>query len=418
MGALFCGPLDLVGEGVDTVLRNVGERAGVERVAPAVAYHAVRDLLPHNPLHRVATGGAGVCFAPDRGRYPDPALRPAVSPFAQGRDLLGELCDRSASAGVGVDAWAVYLHDDGHDPARPGIVRNLYGDPYPELLCPADPRVRAYATALTEDLCSYPIGSVLAEAPHWLPFGHGYGHERRSVELDPTAELLLGLCFCPYCRAAAEARGVRVPDLLAAAKAHVGACLTGGPPGSARPVRDAGLGEYLDARCGRVTALITELAATAARAGVGFRLLDLSAGLLGWADGRPAGACGAATAKNLGVDPAGVAAVCPISLTPYARDPERVRAETLAYRAEAGAGARLGAVLRPMNLDCDSVENLADKLVIARDLGLDRMDFYHYGLSPLTALDRIRTARAIAADRPPAEEEPGWPNAGASSCPD
>ncbi|MFD0663587.1 hypothetical protein [Thermocatellispora tengchongensis] len=249
--SIFCGALDLAGEGVGTVLANVRERAGVERIAPAAAYHNARDLLPHNPLRRVATGGAGVCFAPEPGRYPDPALRPRPSAFAMGRDLLGEVCERAGEYGVAVDAWVVYLHDDGHAPDRPGIVRNLYGDPYPHVLCPADPGVRAYAVALTEDVCRYPVGTLLAEAPHWLPFEHGYGHERRSVPLDATALLLLGLCFCRHCREAAAGRGVPVRDLLAAARTHVEACLTGGGP--AGDVWRAGLGEYLDARCERVT---------------------------------------------------------------------------------------------------------------------------------------------------------------------
>jgi hypothetical protein len=42
--------------------------------------------------------------------------------------------------------------------------------------------------------------------------------------------------------------------------------------------------------------------------------------------------------------------------------------------------------------DCDSTENLAEKLRLARDLGLERVDFYHYGFAPLSTLDRIREA--------------------------
>ncbi|WP_405394151.1 hypothetical protein [Microbispora hainanensis] len=414
--SIFCGPLDLAGEGVGTVLRNVRERAGVERIAPAVAYHAARDLLPHNPLRVVADGGAGVSFRPEWDRYPSPALRPVESEFAMGRDLLGELCGAARSYAVGVDAWVVYLHDDGRA-ARPGVVRNLYGDAYPHVLCPASPEARAYAVALTEDVCRYPIGTVLAEAPHWLPFEHGHGHERRSVPLDPAAALLLGLCFCRHCRHAGDEHGVDVPDLIAAGRAHVQDCLMGDPPapGSAGRVWRAGLREYLAARCERVTTLVADLAAAAARAGAGFRLLDLSAGLLGWADGRPEGPPGAAATGELGIDPAGAGRTCPVTVTAYARDPERVRDEIVAYRAQAGPGARLGVALRPMSPDCDSAENLARKLAIASDLCLDRVDFYHYGLSPLAALDRIRQARAIAAHRTHIEEEPGCTDVEASS---
>ncbi len=46
--------------------------------------------------------------------------------------------------------------------------------------------------------------------------------------------------------------------------------------------------------------------------------------------------------------------------------------------------------------DCDSAENLAGKLRLARELGLERVDLYHYGLAPLSALDRIQEALAAA----------------------
>src|SRR5690606_39340923 len=92
---------------------------------------------------------------------------------------------------------------------------------------------------------------------------------------------------------------------------------------------------------------------------------------------------------ELGVRPADL----PISVTvtAYARDPERVRLETAAYRAR--TGGPVGVALRPMTPDCHSAENLAQKL---RAAAADRVDFYHYGLSPLPALDLIRRARAIA----------------------
>ena len=49
-------------------------------------------------------------------------------------------------------------------------------------------------------------------------------------------------------------------------------------------------------------------------------------------------------------------------------------------------------MLRPAPPDCDSAENLREKVVLARERGLGRVDFYHYGLMRLDALDRIRAA--------------------------
>jgi hypothetical protein len=68
-----------------------------------------------------------------------------------------------------------------------------------------------------------------------------------------------------------------------------------------------------------------------------------------------------------------------------------LRLDLEAYRTIARAGA-LNVVVRPVPPDCDSDQNLRDKLEPARELGLNRVDFYHYGLMRLDALDRIRAA--------------------------
>ena len=48
--------------------------------------------------------------------------------------------------------------------------------------------------------------------------------------------------------------------------------------------------------------------------------------------------------------------------------------------------------LRPSPPDCESPENLAAKVALARELGCARVDFYHYGFVRLDALDMIRAA--------------------------
>jgi hypothetical protein len=72
-----------------------------------------------------------------------------------------------------------------------------------------------------------------------------------------------------------------------------------------------------------------------------------------------------------------------------------VELDLASYRALA-PGVPLVAALRPVPPDCDSPENLAAKLRAARAAGVDRVDIYHYGLAPLTALDRVREALALA----------------------
>lgn len=60
---------DLYDEGFQTVLGNVQERAGVDGLTMAVAYHGARDLFPHNPVHKVRyLEGGAVFFQPDESK--------------------------------------------------------------------------------------------------------------------------------------------------------------------------------------------------------------------------------------------------------------------------------------------------------------------------------------------------------------
>jgi hypothetical protein len=71
----------------------------------------------------------------------------------------------------------------------------------------------------------------------------------------------------------------------------------------------------------------------------------------------------------------------------YAADAERLRLDLAGYGDHA-----VSVILRPAPPDSDSDDNLRDKVRIARERRLARVDFYHYGLMRLDALDRIRAA--------------------------
>ena len=71
---------DLQDEGLDVVLDNVQERAGLGGLTLAAAYHDARDLFPHNPISKVRyLEGGAVFFQPDESTKKDCNAR--VSPF-------------------------------------------------------------------------------------------------------------------------------------------------------------------------------------------------------------------------------------------------------------------------------------------------------------------------------------------------
>ena len=83
-----------------------------------------------------------------------------------------------------------------------------------------------------------------------------------------------------------------------------------------------------------------------------------------------------------------MAAVCDgVEVIGYAADPERLRLDVDAYGRSA-----VSVILRPAAPDCASGENLREKVVAARERRLGRIDFYHYGLMRLDALDLIHSA--------------------------
>jgi hypothetical protein len=250
--------------------------------------------------------------------------------------------------------------------------------------------------ALVADVARYEVQAVLAESLHYHGLEHGYHHERYFVELGARARYLLGLCFCEHCLAAAARAGVDGKTVRDAVRGELEAVFAdSSAAGGDELERDrfAGeLGSYLDVRADTVTSLVAEAAETAAGFGKPFVFMDLSGAVKGYASGRPAGGPAAEVAWRFGIDLAALARVCSeVEVLAYAADVDRVRLDLETYREVLGQEA-LAVALRPSPPDCETPENLAAKLRLARELGVARADFYHYGFVRLEALDWIREA--------------------------
>jgi hypothetical protein len=285
--------------------------------------------------------------------------------------------------------------------------RNAFGDPVLTQLCPANPDVAAYAAALTGDIASRGVRRILAESLHYHPLEHGYHHERYFLPLGPRTRFLLGLCFCEHCLAGAQRLGVDAERLRSWACGEIQEAFDAGPAGSedgdaelgaeeARGLAGGDLAALLDARAEAVAAIVRDADAAAAAEGAALTYLDFSGAVKGYAHGRPTGAPAPETAWTLGVDLGSVRSAGGVEAIAYAADPDRIRLDLESYRASIPAGAPLSAAVRFTPPDCDTAENLAVKLRLAAELGVDQVDFYHYGFAPLSGLDLIREAIAAA----------------------
>ena len=377
----FCFAGDLADEGLETVLDNIQGRAGLGGVTMAAAYHASRDLFPHARTRRLRfQPGGEIFFRPDPARWRGLAIQPRPSRLTQDSDPLAELVAAAATRGLGVQAWTVFLHVDWTEDGDPRFAeQTCFGDPCLTELCPANPDVRAYALALAQDIAGRGVASVLAESLHHHALEHGAHHERYFVELGSAARLLLGLCFCDHCLAAAGRHGADPGELRRRACAEVERAFAGDDAAVERRAHPRGgrrrCSAASSARCWTRAARPSRRSPASWRPqppsrASRFELLDGSGAAKGYAHGPPRGRPGAVDRlahghrrRRLRAAPEPRSARSP---TPPTRPASR--STSIAYRALA-PDAPLVAALRPVAPDCDSAENLAAKLRAARDAG-------------------------------------------------
>jgi hypothetical protein len=400
---------DLREEGIEAVLDNTLGRAGVSSVTMAATYHDGRDIFPHATSRRVRYLEPGVTFfLPDLERYRGLAIQPRPAAITVDGDPLRELVAAADRRGARVGAWTVFMHHDRIGDYVQFAPQSAYGDPVQTDFCPSQPEVRAYATALAADVAGRGVSHILAEAVHFHPLEHGLHHERYFLALKPRTRFLLGLCFCEACESRARVEGVDVLRLRRWVAAEVTAAFDGHATPSAddlfedetRQLAGGELGAYLDVRERTVTSLTAELREVAASSGVTLAYLEPSGAVKGYADGRPTGPEAVSIAWRFGIDvPALAEATDELEVMAYAAAGDRVDLDLRSYASQLGGNANLSMALRPTEPDCDSVENLVSKLRLARRHGVRRVDFYHYGLMRLDALDRIAAAFAVAGDQ-------------------
>lgn len=378
--SIYCFAADLVGEGIPAVLERV-QKAEIDGIAVAAVYHEARDYLPHSSRFRVHHSPPGVAFAVDAARYPT-ALKPApLLPVCEGRDVLSEAVEAGRASGQSVDAWVVMLHRDGN-PDDAGNTRTAFGDASHATLCPVDPLVQDYAVALAGDVAQRGVQTIAAEGLHTFPIEHGFHHERRTAPLGDFALFALSVCFCDACREGARAEGIDTDALAAWVRDVVEQDL----PATQRDEFTA----YLGLRARHVMALARRCAAATAEHGVAYRFLDPSPAFVPWVDGDASGPLGVEAAWQFGIDVKDFAGL-DVLLAAYARSPQRVADDVGAYVPLVEPG-RLSIILRPMQPDCEDAANLRAKLDAVEASGVEMVDYYHYGLMPLSSLEMIATA--------------------------
>jgi hypothetical protein len=316
-----------------------------------------------------------------------------VDPMRQ----LVRLGDRGSLA---VRAWTITLHNLTLGERYPDITaENAFGDRSLTDLCPANPDSRAYTRTITGELARTGVSTIVAESVCYMPFEHGFHHERQPYPLSPTVLFLLSLCFCRHCTAAAT--GCDVEEVRGLIREQLDLAIAGEPCelDEVPLERDAiaglaagHLGALLDARERVVTSLVAETTEAVERAAPDCRFVFMDS-MVATDAGEQTGPPIVDTSWRFGVDIGAVAAACHgISMMGYSRTAQRFSADAHAYRERLGNDVPLSLVLRAMPPDCLEAGDLPPKIGVARDLRVDWVEFYTYGLMRLSGLDWIRDA--------------------------
>jgi hypothetical protein len=394
---------DVLDETADVVLDRL-QQAGLDGAVMAAAYHHSRDVFPHNPRRKVAyLEGGTVYFHPRQERYT--TLTPRVAAVAEAEDPLETLCAAAQRRGMRTSAWLVVLHNTRLAMEAPHCApKTALGDPLLNSLCPAHPEVRQFAQSLAADVARYELESIKLEALAYMPFDHGYHHERSFVPLSPNLRFLLGVCFCEHCLEHARAMYVDADYVWRWAAEKITSVLESAANETheteiedeqLRAACSGEFGRFLDARLDVVTSLAERVTAAVHTVSPQTRVtfLDLSGATLGYATGRPATERTATTiAWRDGIDVAAIGRACDaVGMLGYFADADRLQREVGAYQGLL-AGGPLEVVLRPMPPDSTTADELAAKVAVLRELGIGTLGFYHYGLMRLEALGWIARA--------------------------
>lgn len=277
----FTYPWHLLHEPVQTTLAQMRDYTLCDAIAVAGSYHSGTFLTPRLSHSLISQRPqAMIAFEPNLALYPPEGPWPVVDEATADAGVVGRVREGCEQLGMQMNMWLVVLHSSSLGQAHPDLCQqNLVGDRYSYSLCPAHERVRAYAVGLVRDVCAqYQPHTLLLESATFMPALHGGHHEITLLPLNPLAQWLLSLCFCPGCLARAEAAQVDAQAVQAEARRLLAGLLDEGGSGTAPTLRwddvsgvlveYPGLQAYADVRVATVMSLVSELSQAATPYGV------------------------------------------------------------------------------------------------------------------------------------------------------
>jgi len=393
----FAYPWDLLDENVDVALDVMANRCQCNAIALNASYHSGRLFRPRmNGPVTCQRPGATVAFNPIPSHYEAGIPLPAVDHRLAEAGILERARQRCESLNIDFGLWVVGLHNSTLGNADAELcVRNCFGDTYTYILCPANPRARAYLRGLATDVCvQFRPRRILLEAIGYLDIQHGVHHELFMHPLGEAERMLLSLCFCPHCLTRASEAGVDgkaaqkqarrwARKLIAEERGALSADYTVAEM-PALLVESPELYAYLRVRDEITSSLVGELHEIVTGYGVWLEVMPTSfvrptsrAWLEGVSLQRLAGVCAA------------------LVLLPYFTSPAEVVADLRWVKMIAG-DVSLVVGLSTCYPAAQSAENLAAKVLSCLAEGAEGVYYFNYGLLSGRRLDWVAEANRAA----------------------
>lgn len=384
-------PWDVADEGVDQVLGNIRDVAKCNGVSLASAYHNFKQLRPHGPAgRRIYVGEGGVVyFRPNLSRYG--RIKPVPSKLVDEIDAFRAVCDARGRFGMDVSAWTVIMHNTRLATANPDCaMHTALGDPLPHQLCPSNPNSREFAVALCADLAhSYDLRTIELESVGFLPFQHGYHHDKIGAPLGAWGIYLLGICFCDSCLNRASSEGIDGRRMRDSVRDELDLLLAGesdSPPSKAAAEGMATWRRetpeflrYLGAGDDAVLSLIGEIQKSLK--GTGTRLILQGEPFESHLDGQ---------AIKRAVQQIDGLLVGVYNMTPEQAKSAVARAKEIAGNSELIVG------VQSHSPEIPSSEIWQRKVKICREGGATGLNFYNYGICTMSQLRGVGKAAAAA----------------------
>ncbi len=377
---IFVYPWDLADYGVGRALDMIAS-LGMRRIYLAATYHFAKLLSPHNPVRRVFFPQPDAAYVAVReNRYPDGSA-PPVADIAEGSALATRILHEAHRRDIAVTAWTICLHNSTAGFARPDMAcHNAYGEALHHSLCPANPEVQSYLSALLQDVQAAGFVDFSLESAGFMRFVHGYHHEMYAFPVFDELDFLLSLCFCRSCLARAAESLIDIDRLRESTQRRIEALIAGAVPRSLGEAvaNTLGLSELVEVRKGAVQ-LLLDVARNALS-----KESTLSAIATPFPPATEAG-------MRHGLDPVAAARTLgTVATCGYYEGAERP-ADELRELCERGLdAARIDVILRPQYPDASSYANVAAKVAALRRLQPRRIAFYNFGQMPTESLAWVR----------------------------